>query len=243
MNGGYNMQTATVKQADYSAPQATAEPRHDLYLPVHKGLRAFMSEVLLNAGRMDSNDRHEVDEVLAQVRGLLLLCKSHLHNENTFMHAAMEARRPGSSMHTTHEHEDQGRVFAHLEHLVSKLETATAEESVSLVTHLYRDLAVFIAENFEHMHSEETNNLLVLWECYSDEELRGIGQRLVAAIPPQQNSVFLRWMLPYMTPAERATLLRGIRQNAPVAVFDNVMGMLRQKLCDKDWKKLTAALA
>lgn len=231
------MNSVSVKHHDVFAP------RHELYLPAHKGLRAFLCEVLLNVGRLDSTDEQDTAEVLAQLRGLLLILKSHLKHENAFVHAAMEERRPGSTATTAHDHHGHERTFVQLEQLIAQLEAAPITERAAQVTHLYRQLALFVAENFEHMHVEETDNMQVLWECYSDEELRGVEQRLVAAIPPEQMIVFLRWMLPYMTPAERARMVGGMRQKAPAAVVEHILGMLRQKLSVREWGKLSAALA
>lgn len=236
------MENVTATKAKYQDAAMTT-PRHELYLPVHKGLRAFMCEVLLNVGRMDSADRQDVEEVLAQVRGLLQLCKAHLKHENHFVHAAMEARMPGSSAQTADDHEGHEQAFKNLEQSVKQVETAAMEKCAQAITNLYRQLALFVAENFEHMHTEETINTQVLWACYRDEELLDIEHALVAAIPPEQNAIFLRWMLPHMTPAERANLVGGIKQHAPAFVFENVMGMLQQNLSALDWEKLNLAIA
>ncbi len=235
------MENVTATQTKFQ-DAAMSAPRHEFYLPVHKGLRAFMCEALLNVGRMDSTDRQDVEEVLAQVRGLLHLCKAHLKHENHFVHTAMEARMPGSSAQTTDDHDGHEQAFKHLEQSIKQVENASMENAAQAITHLYRQLALFVAENFTHMHTEETINMQVLWACYRDDELLHIEHELVAAIPPEQNAIFLRWMLPYMTPAERAKLVSGIKQHAPAFVFDNVMGMLQKKLNAQEWQKLNLAL-
>ncbi len=52
---------------------------------------------------------------------------------------------------------------------------------------LYRQLALFVGENFAHMHVEETLHNQVLWSCYSDEELRALEGSIVASLPPSEN--------------------------------------------------------
>ena len=43
---------------------------------------------------------------------------------------------------------------------------------------LYRHLALFVADNLQHMHVEETENHATLIECYSEEDARDIGRAL-----------------------------------------------------------------
>ena len=79
---------------------------------------------------------------------------------------------------------------------------------------LYRHLALFVAENFQHMHIEETVNNAALWACYSDAELLEIHGRLLASMPPQEHLLVARWMVPALSPVERAGMLNGGRPDA-----------------------------
>ena len=45
-----------------------APARHDLYRFAHKGLRAFLHDVLSQVGRMDVDDNTEVTAALARLR-------------------------------------------------------------------------------------------------------------------------------------------------------------------------------
>ena len=81
-------------------------PRYDIYAFIHKGLRAFMAHTLVRVGRLDAHDPAEVAEVSAEVQGLLDICRAHLRHENDVVHAAMEARAPGSTERIAHEHCD-----------------------------------------------------------------------------------------------------------------------------------------
>ena len=57
---------------------------------------------------------------------------------------------------------------------------------------LYRQLTLFMAHNFEHMNEEETAHNAVLWAHYTDAELVGIHDALVASIPPHEMLQFAR---------------------------------------------------
>jgi hypothetical protein len=217
--------------------------RPDLYRFVHKGLRAYLHEVLLQVGRMDVDDEPEVREALTRVRELLTVCRIHLQVENRFIHAALEARRAGAAARAASDHVDHERSFEELELDANAVEVSQAMARAVAATRLYQQLALFVADNLEHMHVEETELNEALWATHSDAELRGIQQALVAAIAPEHMAVFQRWMLPAMTPAERAALLSGIKQRAPGHMFSGVLANVKPYLAERDWNKLLAALA
>jgi len=222
-------------------PDAPARP--DLYRFVHKGLRAFLHDVLLQVGRMDVDDESEVRETLARVRELLTICRIHLQEENRFIHTALEARCTGAAARAASDHASHERSFEELELDTRVVEGSQATARAIAATRLYRHLALFVADNLEHMHVEETELNEALWATHSDAELRGIQQALVAAIAPEHLAVFQRWMLPAMTPAERVALLSGIKQRAPGHVFGSILANLKPHLAERDWNKLMASLA
>jgi len=215
--------------------QAAAEGRRvDMYTLVHKGIRAFMGATLEAVGRLDAYDRDEVAQALEQVRSLGAFLRAHLHHENQFVHPALEARLPGGARRTAGDHVEHETAIERLEALALGVEGAQDASRPTAVLALYRELALFTAENFEHMHHEETQNNAALWAAYSDEELERIHQTLLGSIEPGIFALGLRWMLPAMTPAERAGLLAG--KPGPL------LELARSALSERDWAKLTAAI-
>ena len=225
--------------------QTTAQPqnsRYNIYSKIHKALRAFMADTLQRCGRTDWEDAADCHSTLEQIRELMTVCYSHLEHENEFLHAAMEERRPGSSTATHIDHHE------HVLAIKSFLADAHAIEQTPPVLRtavgasMYRRLALFVAENFEHMAVEETDNAAVLCACYSDEEILEIEGRIIANVPPQISPIIMRWMLPAISAQERALMLAGMRQKAPAEAFDGVMHMIRPLLGARDWDKLNRAL-
>lgn len=221
----------------------TATPRFDIYVLVHKALRAAMTHTLTAAGRLDWHDDADAAAVLAQVRALLALARTHLAKENEFLHRALEARRPGSSAAAAHDHARHEESLAALEVLVARIESAPGATRAADAGRLYRTLALFVAENFEHMHHEETELNAVLWAAYTDDELRAIHDALVASVDPQQMAEVVRWMVPNIAPAERALMLGDMQRKAPAEVFSRVLDLVRPALSARDWDKLMKALA
>lgn len=216
--------------------------RFDLYAVIHKGLRAFMSQTLTRVGRADWDEQDDRDAVLGQVRDLLNACAAHLEHEDDFIHPAMEARRPGSTTQTSSDHRGHERHIEEIGRLAQRVRQCDDGARQTAGDALYRAMAQFVAENFEHMEVEERYNNAVLWGAYTDEELLAIEQRLVAAVKPQTMQLLLPWMLPYASPGQRLAMLGGMQQGMPSEAFGGVLHMLRDLLLPREWNKLTTGL-
>jgi hypothetical protein len=209
--------------------------RPDLYAHIHKALRLFMGDTLQQLGRLDIDDPLDLAAALAQLDALLEACQRHLEHENEFVHTAIEARRAGASVAIEAEHDEHLDAIATL-----RAESAAlrALPSAGAAQRLYRRFAAFVADNFEHMGVEESRHNQALWASYSDEELFEIHGRILAAIGPREMSDTLRWMIPALSPAERAQLIGGL----PPAVQAPVLASARALLNDTAWAKLCRAL-
>jgi hypothetical protein len=224
-------------------PALAERPRLDVYVGVHKGLRALMSHVLVTVGRADPADPSELAATLDEVRGLLAVCASHLAHENKHIHAAMEARRPDSAAHTADDHLDHEHAIARLEDAVRVVEQSHGSLRAAAALRLYRQLAVFVAENLEHMHVEETENNAVLWAEYSDDEIAKIHDAILADVAPQEMARIVRWIVPFVTPAERAAMFSEMSRKAPPEVVEGLLAIVKPHLTERDWVKLIAAIA
>ena len=173
---------------------------------------------------------------------LLDFCRSHLRHENEFVHAAIEARAAGASAAIAHEHEEHEQHIASLCQAVEALRACPAGQRAAGARGLYGDLALFIAENFQHMHVEETAHNAVLWARYTDAELMEIQNALVASIPPEEKMFIMRWLIPFMNPAERAGVLGNMRATAPAPAFAAVLATVRPHLTQQEWAKLARSL-
>jgi len=213
-----------------------SSPRFNIYAPVHKALRLFMTDTLSGLSCLDLDDAQELAAGLAQLEALLEAASCHLQHENDFIHPAIEERSPGVSKRIAAEHGEHLEAIAALRAQAAALR---AEPEAVSAHRLYRQLATFIAENFEHMEVEETRHNQVLWAAYSDAELQAIEGRILASIGPQEMTLWLRWMLPAFTPRERAQLIAGL----PLAAQAPVLASAHSLLDPGAWTKLCKALS
>jgi hypothetical protein len=224
-----------------AATTSDAAPRMDLYVSIHKALRSFMADTLSRIGRIDVTERADRDAALAQLDELLDLCLGHLRHENEFVHTAIEARRPAGSRRIADEHAEHVETIHALRAEADAVRAAAGADAERLALRLYRHLALFVAENFQHMHIEETVHNTLLWQHYSDAELGALHGRLLASIAPQEHLLVARWMVPASTPAERAAIVGAARAQMPPEALLGVMRVVRPHLDDAGWAKLAAA--
>ena len=220
------MTTATI-----DAPAAPAMPkggtgRHEMYTAIHKALRLLMAETLTTLSRTDAAKEAEVAAALRLVRELTTLCRLHLHTENQFIHTAMEARRPGSANLAAQDHVGHEVAIERVEADALAVEKSSGEARASLIFTLYSRIAVFVGENYEHMNEEETHNQSVLWETYSDDELRGIEGAIVGSHTPDETAAAMRWMIPALPGPQAAALVGGLRAAMPEHVFSGLVGLI-----------------
>ena len=88
------------------------------------------------------------------------------------------------------------------------------------------------------MYVEETAHNAVLWARYTDAELIDIHNALVASIPPEEMMFAVRWMAPFLNPAERAAMLGDMRAQAPAPAFAAALEVVRPHLSEREWAKL-----
>lgn len=211
-------------------------PRFNIYAPVHKAVRLFMTDTLQRLGRLDLDDAPDVTAGLDQLDALLDACACHLRHENDFIHPAIEAHSSGASQRIAAEHHEHQDAIATLRTQATALRAAPEPAAAH---RLYRQLATFIADNFEHMDVEENRHNLALWAAYDDAALQAIEARILASIGPQEMSLWLRWMLPAFSPAERAQLIAGLPPEAQAPVLASARALLDEVA----WGKLRGTLA
>lgn len=210
-------------------------PRFDLYGPVHKGLRAFLADTLQRVGSLDVEDAAQLQEICSQTLDLLELLRSHVDHEDEHIHPLLERCRAGGAAQATDEHVRHRQV---LDSLAVEVRGLLSAPSYPAADALYQNLAELMAENLVHMRLEDLGHQSLLWTHYSDAELMALDGRIVGGLAPKEMMLFLRWMLPAMTPPQRLGLMRGLRAQAPLTVQAAVARLAQQHLPAPAWERL-----
>lgn len=204
--------------------------RTDLYGGIHKALRLALTRTLTQAGSTDACDAEQLASTLHQVERLAVLCEAHLQHENDFIHPALERARRGGAARITAEHLHHVEAIADLRDLASLVAHSAPAARPAALQRLYDALALFVADNLQHMHVEQTAHNALLWQAYSDAELIALEQSLVASIPPALMAEYLHWFFPALNAPERAGMLAGMREAMPAHAFEDVFAIAERTL-------------
>ena len=199
----------------------------------------MMSDTLARFGRLDAIDRKELVGTLDQLARMLAWSRSHLAQEKQFVHAAIEACRPGATRTIGEEHLEQ---LEATEALLDEAAALRSHPTTPAALRLYQHLARFVADSFDHMHAEETQLNPLLWANYRDDQLLEIEQRIQEAMPAAERVQVLRWMTPAITPIERAWRYAQLQQQLTPDAFECALEAARSVLDPRGWNKLCWAL-
>ncbi len=215
--------------------------RYNIYTLIHKGLRASLSQNLVDLGKLDDTDTEAVAHQLDITRNLLNFCRGHLEHENSFIHPVIQSLDT-SHLQTIDDHHEHERMIDDLQHKIALIKNLHSVDRTKALESFYGSFSLFVAENFTHMHIEETHNAELLWTYFNDEDIHAIEQKLVSSLSPDENLLGLLMILPNITHFERVNFLQGFRKAVPADAFDGTLAMLKPLLTGKDWLKLNAGL-
>jgi ferredoxin-NADP reductase len=214
--------------------------RHDPYGAVHKGIRAAHMRCLVAIGATDTASDAAVRRLLADLTDHLAMCNTHLEDENSVLHTALEARRPGASAHAAEDHDDHLQSFRELNGLIVQLTLAAREQRPALIAQLYRRFGRFVAADLLHMEHEEHVLLPELQSAFNDSELQELEGRIVAAISPEHMVLFMDTILSALPPADSAAMLEVMKAAMPPAAYSTLMRGVEQR---REARSLMAAAA
>jgi hypothetical protein len=197
--------------------------RFDLYRSAHKGVRKAMFDALTRIGAADCRNRAEAATCAELTRGIIALSRKHIGSELRFIHAAVEAREPGLMRTLDRAHDEHTQLLDWLEAIARDLEAApAAARRMAIGARLYEALSQFVSAELTHMAQEEQTVMPELWRLFSDAELLGMQQGIIQALGPDGLAMFLRPMLPAMSPVEREKMLAGLKMGLPPQQWDGV---------------------
>ena len=192
--------------------------RKDIYGPVHKGLRHAHALLISRIGATDFAG--DISALAVALRRHLALAATHLADEETFLHTALEQRAPGATARLDQQH---GRHREHLAALETTLEQIEGGESTPAAgKRLYDQFVAFVADDLDHMAEEETVCFPLLCRHFSDEELAEIEREIVQSLSPEMASGFAEIMLVAGNVHERAALLDKLRAGMPTPAYDQL---------------------
>lgn len=223
-----------------TGPVSSARPqRFDLYGPIHKTIRMVMSDMLARMGKANFANESVAKRIGQDLEKLLALSEQHIEHEVKCIHPHIAARLPNALAKIEDGHEEHDRFVAELRSLSNGVTSARTPELRALAgTTLYLHYSAFFADMLAHMVEEERVLQPLLHRFFTDQELLGINDAIVASIPPDEIFELTCTMVSAVNGPERADILAGARASAPPEAFQALVGAIRPRLDADEWTEL-----
>ena len=206
-------------------------PRYNSFNQIHKGLRTFLYDTALLIQRTDLSHPEKGEEVMQQTEQLLSLFESHAHGEDHFFNEPLEKTDSQIAKMFEKEHEQDHWLGQVITDLILQWRNESTDEGRKITgRRLFYAFNEFIAFNLYHMNKEEIELNSVLWERYTDGEIKAIEQSLVAQVPPPKMAAYAKWMMRGMNDTELIHWFQEVREFAPAPMFGLLTGILRAEL-------------
>lgn len=224
--------------------------RENLFRPVHKGIRAMLYRLGERLGAMDfanvaeSNAfleelKHDLTSALSNCPLCLLQIHSR-HEERDFFAAV----RPFDSDVVDLMLKEHGQIVLRTHALVKtceELERLTdPARRMEVGDRLYLETNDLFSFDIQHMDNEEATLVPVMWERFTDEQLRALRAQFYNSIPLAQFEKWMAWTLPALNPNELTVLLSGMKTDPGPNRFPDAMRIAEATLTPARWNALQA---
>jgi len=210
---------------------------NNLYTFIHKGLRKVLCQQLVQLGQVNECHPIQLEQLLRDLQGVLVLMRSHLQHEDQFIHAVLPTDCLSAQEHTHHQHQ-----IASLMADVSLLLQQPALGCTSALHELYRNFALFVADNLMHMEVEESQTMRLLWQHFNDDEIEQIHHRILNSLTPAERFQSLMLVLPALTHLERVSMVLQLKEALPDEAIHAVSKALQAELPITCWSALVQAV-
>ena len=227
--------------------------RENLFRPIHKGIRSMLYELGLRLGIADFTHVAETNAVVRQLKEdlavsvsncILCLLKAHSHHEQQDF---LSAVRPFDKDIVDLKKVEHGAITRHIflvgktcDELLALNDPARRIEVGDRLTLEVNDLFVLY---LAHLNNEEATMVPIMWERFSDEELRALRARFYNTIPLPRFEEWMRWTIPALNRHELVILLSGMRADPPPNRYADMVRLSRELLGPERWPAVEMQLS
>lgn len=221
---------------------ASALPMIDLYRDVHKGIRAELFGITLQAGTLDTSDRVARLAFADRVATLAALLEGHAHHEDDWIQPVIEIHLPAAASRIASDHAAFDIRVADIHEMAGALAQANGEPARRIGHEAYLELASFTSAYLSHQDLEERVVMPTLAANLSPAAVLEIHESIVGNVPPAEMAEFLALMIPAMNVDDRTELFGGMRAGAPAEVFAGLWGLASSVLAPAEVAEVATRL-
>ncbi|HEY6503823.1 MAG TPA: hemerythrin domain-containing protein [Chitinophagaceae bacterium] len=218
--------------------------RYNIFHQVHKGLKALLYETALQVQHTDFWNVEEADDAIDRIKEVIRLFEKHADSEDTLVFPAVEKYDPAIADAFEQEHVKDHLLGQLLNGCIARYKgAAVITEKATAGKEMQSAFSKFMVFNLEHMAKEEDVLNPILWRHYTDAELMGITQQIIARIPEDYMAQYSKWMMRGLNNAEITGWLKGVEKNAPEFVFQSLFVTAEKELPQRRFRLVLESLS
>lgn len=201
--------------------------RFSIIETAHRGIRNALSQLSLQAGAIDYTNPAAVALLKDRALEVMALLDEHAHTENTLILPLLDGKAHAGTFHDREEHEEIHRQQEALVALLDRLQAPglAPEAALALGRQFYQDLSRVHAAHLHHMIEEERGSQVMIWQHYSDDDLRQVQGKILQQLNPDLRLAWMRYILPALPPADRQRMISIQKASMPPQMFERLEEM------------------
>jgi len=222
--------------------------RENLFRPIHKGIRAMIYELASRIQVADFTEAAESNAIARQLQHDLnsaisncILCLLHAHSkheEANIFHPLREFDNEIVEAMMTEHAEVVKEILGVTRTCDELLPLTTPERRIEVGDRLSLEANDLFAFYLRHMNNEEASLVPVLWEHFSDEELRRMRARFHRSVPLRRLEEWMRWTFPALNPQELLQLLRAMKLDGPPDLYASMRRLAEETVDPRRWESV-----
>jgi len=226
--------------------------RENLFRPIHKGIRSMIFVLGLRLGTTDFTNLTESNEVALQLKRdlasstsncILCMLQTHsLHEDRDFFSPVRAFDEDPVKMMAAEHAVIVRRIYSVAKLCDDLLAIADPEHRIEAGDRLVLEANDLFAFYLAHLNNEEALIVPVMWEHFTDAELRAMRAQFYNTIPLPLFEQWMRWTLPALNVNELTVLLSGMKTDPPPNRFDDAMRIAHEALRPDRWALIQSAV-
>ena len=222
--------------------------RENLFRPIHKGIRSMIFILGLRLGSTDFTNVQESNDIAVQLKHdlqgsasncILCLLQAHSAHEDKDFFAAVRPFDDEPVRMMMAEHAVIVRRIYGVSKLCDELLALTDPAArIEAGDRLLLDANDLFAFYLAHLNNEEAVLVPVMWEYFTDEQLRALRAQFYNTIPMTMFEEWMRWTLPALNANELVVLLSGMRSDPQPNRFADAMRLGKATIRPDRWDRV-----
>jgi len=204
--------------------------RFNVFLLIHKGLRAFLYDVSTSLQHTDFGQTPGFPHSLEKLEQLLEVFDKHAHHEDNFVFCMLAACNPQLQEEMEREHVTDHALANALRSLIAQYRTAADSEKATIGSSICYTFNDFTAFNLTHLNKEEIVVNESLWLHYTDADILAANMRMLATLSPEEMKSSAVWMMRGCSNTEITGWLGNVKKQAPPHVLETLLALAEQEL-------------